>query len=176
MALTCCRNLQVTAKLTPPRQLDRFAWNFGFVYNSTRAIAWCIFHFRSQSQNRKLPSFGNRKLKTSEPEVEKYLIRKLVGFCNESLPFHFVQLPVSEKTVNFRFWGSDRKWKTTPCNSPVWVVYTQSFMLNDRSLENWPYFQASKSTTEYNAGKITRCNIGKDSRNQNVHSVERKLN
>ena len=45
---------------------------------------------RSELQNRKLVFFENRKLKISEPEVEKYLIRKLVGFCYESLIFVFL--------------------------------------------------------------------------------------
>ena len=48
-----------------------------------------LFDFRSEPPNRKLAVFGNRKLKTSKPEVEKYLIGKLVGFCNESPIFVF---------------------------------------------------------------------------------------
>ena len=30
-------------KLSPPRRVDRFAWNCGGIYNSTRAIAWGNF-------------------------------------------------------------------------------------------------------------------------------------
>ena len=32
-------------KLSPSRRLDRFAWNFGNIYSSTRAIAWGTFLF-----------------------------------------------------------------------------------------------------------------------------------
>ena len=65
MALTCCRNLQVTAKLE----------------------GWTDLH-ETFISGRNFKT-GNRKLKTSEPEVEKDLIRKLVGFCNESPIFVF---------------------------------------------------------------------------------------
>ena len=33
--------------------------------------------------------FANRKFQSSKPEVEKYLVGKLVGFCNESPIFVF---------------------------------------------------------------------------------------
>ena len=41
-----------------------------------------LFDFRSASQNWKWAVFRNRKLKTSQPEVEKYIIGKILGFCN----------------------------------------------------------------------------------------------
>ena len=43
-----------------------------------------FFHLRSQPQNRKLPFFGNRKLKISEPEVENMLDEKRMKFCTGS--------------------------------------------------------------------------------------------
>ena len=53
---------------------------------------YCMGYFSTSGRNLKTGSwlfFGNRKLKTSEPEVEKYPIRKLVGFGNESPIFVF---------------------------------------------------------------------------------------
>ena len=40
-------------KLSPPRRVDRFAWNFGGIHNSTRAIAWGTFQLPVGSPNRK---------------------------------------------------------------------------------------------------------------------------
>ena len=48
-----------------------------------------LFDFRFRPQTGSWLFFGNRKLKTSRPEVEKYLIGKLMGFCNKSPIFVF---------------------------------------------------------------------------------------
>ena len=48
-----------------------------------------LFDFRFRPRTGSGLFFGNRKLKTSQPEVEKYLIGKLMGFCNESPIFVF---------------------------------------------------------------------------------------
>ena len=43
-----------------------------------------LFDFRFRPQTGSEMFFRNRKLKTSHSEVEKYLIGKLMSFCNES--------------------------------------------------------------------------------------------
>ena len=53
---------------TPPRRVDRFAWNFGGIYNSTRAIAWGTFPLPVGTSKPEMWLFSktgsrNRKLK-----------------------------------------------------------------------------------------------------------------
>ena len=48
-----------------------------------------LFNFRYRPQTGSGLFFGNRKLKTSQPEVETYLIGKLMNFRNESPIFVF---------------------------------------------------------------------------------------
>ena len=55
-----------------------------------------LFDFRFRPQTGSGLFFTNRKLKTLQPEVKKYLIEKLTGFCNKSPIFVFWFLnPVS---------------------------------------------------------------------------------
>ena len=56
------------------------------------ALNWCNVIFSISVSDFK-PEIGqffaNRKFQSSKPEVEKYLVGKLVGFCNESPIFVF---------------------------------------------------------------------------------------
>ena len=63
-------------KLSPPRPVDRFAWNVG-VITRPGLLHGALFHFRSEPQNRKLDVFEIRK---SEPEIENILDEKKIRF------------------------------------------------------------------------------------------------
>ena len=56
------------------------------------ALNWCNVIFSTSVSDFK-PEIGqffaNRKFQSSKPEVEKYLVGKLVSFCNESPIFVF---------------------------------------------------------------------------------------
>ena len=162
-------------KLSSPRRVDRFAWNFGGIYNWTRAIALGTFPLPIGTRKPEIGCFsktGSRKyawwkentilnchilffyiliregardfwkffahyviiyehtrskmiLAATRIEESKNegmtLITKLMSFPIDTfrLPITMIGTSGFRKTAYFRFRGSDRKWNSTPCNSPI---------------------------------------------------------
>ena len=135
------------AKLSPSRRVNWFAWNFGGVQFDPGYCLGVFSHFRSEPQNRKLAfSSWNRLYFGTNFSLESIKIHFesngflsdicgtyavfLAQLISESNPINskWVLIDSQEKLVqhykwfrgkkaNFRFWGSDRKWKSSPCNS-----------------------------------------------------------
>ena len=80
---------------SPPRRVDRFAWNFGNIYSSTRAIAWGTF---------RLP------VGTSKPEVGYFAMKPTI-FRYQILPW-VIKKWFRVDWVTFRYsWNRKYWWK-----------------------------------------------------------------
>ena len=72
---------------SPPRRVNRFAWNFGDVYSSTRAIAWGTFSLPVGTSKPEVGYFSetgswkhrNRKSKSIPSESSWVLVMKVLS-------------------------------------------------------------------------------------------------
>ena len=104
------------AKLSTPRRVDRFAWNFGGYLQINPGHCWGIFPHPIGTSKPEVSCF-------SETGSRKYLIRKIMGFCNEVLNLFF---DISIWSLEFRRTRVYSSIKSENFQSLPWPKYQKS--------------------------------------------------